>query len=285
MDDNRVDEPYIMPERWSEELVSAGFQQPDAIVPDKMAPYHGSATIMASAAPRAKMPTGLTIMYNDLDGPYVQEMKEYLESIGVRVDLCHFGDSFPPSQDIISLIDFQDPLVHSATEESFHQLVGYLVELKARLFWVTKSSQIQCEDPRAAMILGLARTARNEMAIELFTIEIESCASTPAIIGSILRILFRIHALDAQPASLDPDWEYAVLGNDVFVPRMHWQIMDHALSEAPYAQSSHFKCLNLRVPGVPQTMEWVNKDCPSLGDGEVWIKTKAVGLNFRVYIV
>ncbi len=46
-DDGRVDEPYVRPERWNEELVAAGFSPLDAVVFDSPEPYCIGAAMVA----------------------------------------------------------------------------------------------------------------------------------------------------------------------------------------------------------------------------------------------
>ena len=209
-------------------------------------------------------------------------MSTHLKSAGVDVDIYRFGESLPPSQDAISLLDLQEPLVHGLDEKSFEQLFGHLRTLKTKMVWVTRSSQILCQDPRSAMILGLARTARNEMSLKLFTVEVDDRCAAAFVIDAIARILFRVNTLDIHGEATDPDWEYALVGDEVLVPRLHWQGMRDALVQSGPEKDSSLKTLNIRTPGLLQTMEWVCEDRPVFGDDEVLVQTKAVGLNFRV---
>ncbi|KAL4998919.1 hypothetical protein BDV10DRAFT_200929 [Aspergillus recurvatus] len=284
-EDGRPDQPYISPQRWSEELSAAGFQAPEAIVLDRPVPYQSSAGILASTAPRSERSSRITLLCYDEKGPYVQEMSTQLQSIGVEVDICRFEEALPHSQDAISLLDLQEPLVHDLDEKSFEQLFGHLRALKTKMVWVTRSSQILCQDPRSAMVLGLARTARNEMSLKLFTVEVDDSCAVAFVIDAIARILFRVNTLDIHGAATDPDWEYALVGDEVLVPRLHWQEMGDALVQSSPEKDSSLKTLNIRTPGLLQTMEWVGEDRPELDDDDVLVQTKAVGLNFRDVLI
>jgi hypothetical protein len=172
-EDNRAEQPYISPERWTKELVAAGFQAPEAIVLDYVAPYQCSAGIIASRESRVTKPSRVTLFCHAPDAPYVTEMRLSLEMLNIGTDVCEFGQSLP-AQDVISLLDLQEPTIHGMSEHTFSTLIANLKSLKANMLWITPASQVNCEDPRAAMILGLARTARNEMSIRLFTVEVDS---------------------------------------------------------------------------------------------------------------
>ncbi|KAL6231526.1 hypothetical protein BDW75DRAFT_247843 [Aspergillus navahoensis] len=284
-EDGRPNQPYITPERWSDELTAAGFQPPEAIVLDRPVPYQSSTGILASAAPRTERSSRITLLCYDEKGSYVREMSTHLQSIGVEVDICRFEEALPLSQDIISLLDLQEPLVHDLDEKSFEKLFGHLRTLKTKMVWVTRSSQILCHDPKSAMVLGLARTARNEMSLKLFTVEIDDRCAVSFAIDAITRILFRVNTLDIHGAATDPDWEYALVGDEVLVPRLHWQGMRDALVHSSSEKDSGLKTLNIRTPGLLQTMEWVGEDRPALGDDDILVQTKAVGLNFRDVLI
>lgn len=281
-EDGRTDQPYISPSRWVEELTAAGFQVPEAIVMDRPVPYQSSAGILASAAPRSNVPLRITLLCYDEDGFCVQEMIAQLQSREIEVDICQLGDTLPPSQDVISLLDLQSPIVHDLDEMLSEQLFGHLRTLKTKMLWVTRSAQINCQDPRTAMFLGLARTARNEMSLKLATLEVDDRYEVTIITDAAARILLRMNTLDIHGDAMDPDWEYALVDNDILVPRLHWQSMSDALVEAVPQTQSSLKTLNIRTPGLLQTMEWVNGESLMLGDDDVLVNIKAVGLNFRV---
>jgi hypothetical protein len=93
-----------------------------------------------------------------------------------------------PDQDDISLLDLQEPLIHGKSEETFATLIGYFKSLKANMLWAILASQVNCEDPRASMILGLARAARIEMSIGLFTVEIDSVTTASTATEKVAQI-------------------------------------------------------------------------------------------------
>lgn len=282
-EDDRVDEPYISPARWEKELIAAGFKNPEHVL-DGIAPYHQSAGIMASVDIKSKPLAKVSVLAHDANGPYVQDVKSALELQGLGVDVFTFGQELP-AQDVISLLDLQADTVHEFTEESFKTMISHLQTLNAKMVWVLGSAQVKCRDPKAAMSIGLARTARNELSAKLFTLEVEPAAAIQDVTKAISDILVRIQHPELDPEDMDPDWEFALVDGKVLVPRLHWQTMSEAFdSTAVAANASSSKFLTVKTPGLLHTIGWSEETKKPLTEGEVRVKTKAVGLNFRVII-
>lgn len=283
-DDDRVHEPYVTPERWTQELVAAGFNKPDALVLDGDAPYHQSVGIIASPAISFAKSPRATLMCYSADGPYVGEMRSALEVSGIPTDTYLFGQGQPPPrQDIISLLDMQELTVHGFSQEAFATTVSCLTALGAKMIWVMPAAQVGCEDPRSAMTLGLARTARNELSAKIYTVELDGSTPVPEATRAVAEVLSRVYKPELDGDAMDPDWEYAVVNGQVLVPRFHWQPMLEAFSgSAEEADGSLSKALTIRSPGLLHTMEWVQSPRQGPLEGQVVVETKAVGLNFRV---
>ncbi|KUI61191.1 Lovastatin diketide synthase LovF [Cytospora mali] len=287
--DGRVDKPWVSPERWTQELVAAGFQEPESIVLDDASPYHVNAGILVPRESRKTRPSRVTLLCHSLESHLTAEMQRSLDNQGVPVDICTFGQPLPPQQDVVSLLDLQDPILHGMSEETFKRVIRYLESHKATLLWVTRASQVSCEDPRAAMVLGLTRTARNEMSIPLLTVEVDS-ATAPSIAASrVVEILLRAKSTHVNPESVDPDYEYAIVNGEVLVPRLHWVTMSQAFSqhrnETELQQASVRKRLTMKTPGLLHTMSWSDASTRKLAEGEILVETKAVGLNFRDVLI
>lgn len=271
-----------MPERWTKELVTAGFEKPEAIVLDYAVPYQTNAGIIASRASRATKPARVTLLCHTPDGPYVAEMRHALEALDIAVDTCRLGQDLP-ANDIISLLDLQEPLIHGMTENTFASLIGSLKSLKGVMLWVTQASQVNCEDPRAAMMLGLARTARNDLLIKLFTVEIDSLTPPFTASEAIAKILLRANSPHVDPQHTNPDYEFAISNGEILVPRLHWQtVSDSFTRHAPGIEGTARKYIDVETPGLLYTMGWNEAKIESPGHDEVLIQPKAAGLNFRV---
>ena len=283
-EDSRAEQPYISPERWTKELVAAGFQAPEAIVLDYVAPYQCSAGIIASRESRATKPSRVTLLCHAPDAPYVAEMRLSLKMLNIGTDVCEFGQSLP-AQDVISLLDLQEPTIHGMSEHTFSTLIVNLKSLKANMLWITPASQVNCEDPRAAMILGLARTARNEMSIRLFTVEVDSATPPSTATEAVAKILLRVNTPKIDLEHTNPDYEFAISNGKILVPRLHWETLSDAFKQHKEDVGiSTRKQINVKTPGLLHTMYWTEDKIKSPAEGEVLVQTKAAGLNFRVRV-
>ncbi|PHH93162.1 hypothetical protein CDD83_18 [Cordyceps sp. RAO-2017] len=282
-EDGRADEPYITPERWSEELVAAGFLKPDVSIPDCVAPYQTCASILASADTRTSKPSRVGLLCYGPRGPYVEEVRESLASLGIAVDTCILGQPLP-GQDVISLLELEKPLVDDLCEESFRSLIGHMRELDGRLIWATRPSQVGCQDPRYSLILGLARSARKEFSVKLYTVEIDDSSSASAA-GALARILLHVRRPERVSDSMQPDWEYGVVNDEVLIPRFHGQTISDALSQPEEDRPGRpptMQRLTLDTPGLLQNMRWSEVEREIPGHGQALLRMEAVGLNFRV---
>ncbi|KAH9986166.1 KR domain-containing protein [Xylariaceae sp. FL0662B] len=287
--DNRVDKPWVSPQRWTQEFVSAGFQEPESIVLDDAVPYHVNAGIIVSRESRKTKPSRVTLLCHSFDAPYTTEMRRSLEALDVPLGICTFGEALPAQQDVISLLDLQEPVLHGMSEETFKTVIGYLESQKATMLWAIRASQIACEDPRTAMMLGLARTARNEMSLPLFTIEVDGATSPSAATEAITKILLRANSSHVNPESMDPDYEYAIVNDEILIPRLHWQTMSKAFTQLGDKKEADDvtmrKHITMKMPGLLHTMSWSDAKTRSLAEGDILVETKAVGLNFRDVLI
>jgi hypothetical protein len=160
---------------------------------------------------------------------------------------------------------------------------------------LTKPSQMRRADPRYAGILGLLRTARNELGTPLCTLELDGVStpsssplSSPPPLEETWRIVFdvcqkarRMRAVE-QDALSDLDYEFAFSGGTVYLPRFHWISVAGELVE-PRGDHQMYKRLEIGKRGSLQTMKWVEKlILNNLGGEEIYVNVRAVGMNFKV---
>ncbi|KAJ3464711.1 hypothetical protein MRS44_009497 [Fusarium solani] len=288
-EDNRVEQPWVAPECWAEKLVAAGFQKPEAIVLDSDKPYQISAGIIASRGVRSTLPSKVAVLCHTADEPHAVEMISRLGAIGIDVETCLWGQPLP-SCDIISVLELEKPLLHEMSEETFKTIIAYFQSHKARVIWVTEACQIDCANPEPAMMLGLARTVRNEYSLQMYTVELDKRTTTSRATEAIIDIWGRVSTPDLDPESMDHDHEYALVDGRILIPRFHWETMSGAFSGAarkePRDVEVALKHLNMSTPGLLRTMKWIDGGVPAApAKGEVLVEVKAVGLNFRDVIL
>lgn len=278
-----MEQPWVAPECWVEKLTATGFQKPEAIVLDSAVPYQISAGIIASRGNRSTLPSKVAILCHTTNGPYLAEMRRRLDSMGIAVETCLWGQPLPDC-DIISLLDLHEPLLHEMSEEIFKTIVGYFQKHKARMIWVTEACQIDCQNPKPAMTLGLARTVRNEYSLDLFTVELDNSTTVPRATEAVVDILCRVSTPDLSLESMDHDHEYAIVDGNVLIPRFHWQTVTSAFAGAKHTEDydGTVKRINMSTPGLLHTMRWADGISKAPAKNEVLVEVKAVGLNFRV---
>ncbi|KAI1361572.1 putative polyketide synthase [Xylaria arbuscula] len=287
VEDGRSEQPYMSPESWIEALISVGFQAPEAVKLDGNAPYHNSAGIIAARPTTTSTLRRITLLCHDSDDPYAIEIRQILQEKDISIENCFFGEPLPTNQEVISLLDLQRPTVCDLDNSGFDVIMNYLQTHKQRILWIMRGSQIGCTDPRAAMTLGLARTARNELSVNLVTVEIDSEATPASTAAAIHKLLFQASS-SVGPDSLNPDYEFAVVDDEILIPRFHWQTApDASMRYRGHAvrENEELRSLLIGTPGLLRTMSWSGGDIPTPADGEVLVKTEAVGLNFRDVLI
>jgi acyl transferase domain-containing protein/SAM-dependent methyltransferase len=222
-EDGRYDEPYLSPERWEEELIAAGFGSVDVVLPDPSDNVFRLSTMMVAKPKRsqeAAIKKKVTLLYSAESipsGPFAKE----LEAQGYDIHRCTIGEALPLGQDVISLLDAEKPFfdgIDSAGFEQFQKLVENLNVNRSGLLWVTQSSQAQHPDPRYALIHGLSRSIRSEMAIDFATCEVDDFASSTA--ARALVDIFTKYSERQDDGLLGPDYEYAISSGMTFVNRL-----------------------------------------------------------------
>jgi hypothetical protein len=278
-DDGRVDEPYVGPGRWQDELERAGFDRPHVVV-DAEEPHQLNAVMIAKPKGASLKPINsqVTILY-DQQGENVTALSQKLQSRGYTVQLCTFGDELPEHQDIISVLDDDSPFFQVVNEhrfKAFQRLLAHLGNSECGLFWVTRPSQVQCKDPLYAQILGAARSARNEDLVDFATCEVDNMAmSLDAVIDTFMHFQKR-----QEDESLRPDYEYAITKGTINVPRIYpFQYTEEA---SPESDGEYRMSLAAEKPGRLSSLRWQSKSIQTLVGDQVEIKVFAAGVSLKV---
>lgn len=154
--DDRIEEPYISPERWNDQLQAAGFAELKTVLYDDEPPYQANVNMLARPLQIAKPKNRATLLCGKVGGPSLIHAEAALLSIGYEVDICQFPHTPPPGQDIVSLLELQEPFFSNITAESLSQFLKYMTLLqtmKIGILWLTKPSQINCQDPNYSHVM------------------------------------------------------------------------------------------------------------------------------------
>ena len=210
---------------------------------------------------------------------FTLEVQKYLQSRGTVVDLRTLHQGLPADQDILSLLDNETPFLENVSEADFLAFQNLIKELTTQaLVWITRASQMAAPDPSFSSCLGLIRTLRQELSLPLATVELD-CLDDSAltIIGKVLD-KFQSRTSDEV---LDPDYEFVLRDGIIHIGRFHPISVQNELSSV--AQNTNNVTLNIGQPGLLQTLRWVAGDISEPEKHEVIIRTKAVGINFKVF--
>ena len=277
LEDSRSDEPYVDTKRWRNELVAAGYDTADAVIPDSAQPSPQlHAVMIARPSINHILKKRVSLLCRDTKtdlGPILQE----LENQGYEAIRCTMHDLPPPGQDVIALLDTEEPFFDDIDSNTFDLFRNFLHNLdNSGILWVTQLAQMHCQDPRFAQIIGTARTMRSELLIDFATCEVHDINS------SVIQVIqvFTKFQKRAMNDFLEPDFEYAVYKGIINIGRFY----PFALSEDLLVSNpSDRAILDISIPGRPSTLHWARKPALSpLRPDEVEVEVYAVGLNFRV---
>jgi hypothetical protein len=266
------------------ELHETGFAPAEAFVQEAVSVSRHLVTIMTSPARRLEDHTssGSVSLLSELpQGKIATLVCKALERTGLDVELVSLNDV--PQYDVLSILDLDQDgsFTNELQPERFAQFQGFMDHLSGRgLLWLTKSCQMSCREPQYARIIGLARTLRNEQALDFATLELdEVCSGTT--MDAICNVFGAFRRRDTS-SKRSFDFEHAISGGVVYVPRFHWMHVGQSLTVEPSTEMPS-KRLEMEKQGSLKSLRWVEQPtaAPPTGN-EVLVQVRAVGINFKV---
>jgi acyl transferase domain-containing protein/2-polyprenyl-3-methyl-5-hydroxy-6-metoxy-1,4-benzoquinol methylase len=274
--DGRNQEPYVSPGRWEAELLNSGFAGLDMIMLDSEEPYQLNAVMTARPHKETVVNKDIVILCQDKSA-VPRKLLESLTGAGYLVSLSELADEPPCGTNVLAIVDETGPFFDSPTLSSYKYLQNWIASIgDATMMWLTKLSQMYCDDPSYAPILGVARSLRSELSMKLVTCEVESIDRS---CETILAVLAKVLSQTGDDA-LKPDFEYAIFDNEVYVGRYHPFSIEQSLRVPPAGE----KITSLKVGkkrGI-SSLHWASSSLLPLSDDSIEVTTKAFGLNFRV---
>lgn len=206
------------------------------------------------------------------------QVAETFRENGHEVNWGRFDSEPPHDHDIVVLLgkDLENPYLYHMDEAMFSALQDYLRKVKTRILWLTPAIQLSCGDPRSGLILGLARTLRHEMLLDISTVELDKFDASTAL--AVLRIYTEI-GRKREMKHLEPEYEFALEDDLVHVGRCHWGNLPR--HQASSSQEAILK-LDIGSYGILDTLGWRRIDSCAPTEDEVEIDIRYIGLNFRV---
>ncbi|KAL4878208.1 hypothetical protein BJY04DRAFT_221358 [Aspergillus karnatakaensis] len=275
--DGRQWEPYVPPERWNAELRAAGLSGADAVIHDG----HMNAHIISSLPkPASRIDKRVTILC-ETSSAAANLFHEILQARGYTSTIRRLADELPDNQLVISLLELDAPQLHLPTQERYLDIRNLLTSLdKKPMLWVTRSSQIQCSDPRYASTLGLLRTARRELGVTVATLELDSIDEQA--FNKVLVVADRLLRSNNPETPLDPVLEYACVRGTLMVGKFYSAIVQEELLYDE-VRDSDAAVLRIRSPGNLKTLSWGRMSIPLPTSADDWVEVqpRAFGVNLR----
>ncbi|KAL8335898.1 hypothetical protein RB598_009873 [Gaeumannomyces tritici] len=289
--DGRAEEPYIDLAAWGRALADAGLAV-SASVPDSPREdlRQNNLMIVRHAGTVARSPSGREVTLLCRPGedlPVLDELKRELGVLGFVANQRGLGDEVPPGEDVIALLDHGPEAFFDGIDEerygAFRGLVGAAAAGGAAILWLTRLCQVApVESPAHAQVIGVARALRSEVGAALATCEVDdpraSAGSVAAVFAHFAAAREEAAGSDGDPAALDPDYEYAVVGGVVHTGRFY-----------PFSLADELRCadagdrvvLRTEKPGLLAALTWSRQAPTPLEGNLVDVKVSAAGLNFR----
>ncbi|KAE8356836.1 hypothetical protein BDV28DRAFT_41348 [Aspergillus coremiiformis] len=278
--EGRGERPYIPVDKWHNELVNAGFKGVETFRYDSEPPYQVNAHIL-SRVPSVKPPERgeVWLLYRTVIKDWAQDLARELTATGYSVRWCTIKQAPSPGANIISLIDLEGPFFHELTPTDFESFQSYVSSLiDSHLVWLTRSVQMECDDPRYALVLGVARTIRHEIAPNFATLEIDQVDRTA--LRPVAEV-FEWFLFQKNEPGATQEYEFALREGAIHVPRLHWSSFEAQQVEVPESQVP--RILDIEAYAMLDSLTWTCADLASdeLGKEEIEVDIKYVGLNFR----
>ncbi|KAF7552999.1 hypothetical protein G7Z17_g3945 [Cylindrodendrum hubeiense] len=277
--DGRSDEPYLYPEGSEQRLHDAGFDGIHALHRDS----YINANMIAMPKLDENTSRKVTLLYLDSTEGHVRGVHGALQEAGYGVDLCLLGDTPHPDQDVVAVLDVEKRFFHDMSEDEFTKFKSFVAEVHGGILWVTGAAQIKCVDPRYALTLGVARTVRTELGLDIATLELDVFDKTAW--GAVAEVLteFQSRSSVADNDEIKPNLEWAFADGTVHVGRFHWTSINKELDNLGVTGGA--MKLNLGTRGLLSSLHWKRYTPPEPVGDAVQVRVHAVGLNFKDVMV
>ena len=223
------------------------------------------------------------------------KLQERLENARVRLSSLQDGLF---TDNICVLLSFDNELfLPNLRESEFHCLQRLVLNARG-ILWVTTGAVLECANPSAATITGLARTLRVENPhLRFATLDLDPHDLSLARVTELISTMVEGPCFAPEATLGDVDFEYADRGGQLHVARIvdNEEVTQslHDLTTTPDAKIAAFfqqgRPLTLEAgqPGLLDTLRWVDDSERGLrpGPDEICLKACAFGVNFRDLLV
>ncbi|UKZ52811.1 hypothetical protein TrVGV298_006598 [Trichoderma virens] len=297
--DNRKWGPRLSESEWDIHLRQQGFDGLHvSFRDDSREDVYQSSLIFSVAVETSSppLPKNAVVVKPPVADPVVDSMasklSKFLNKEGVQVEVISLQDAKATNfsgKACIVAIESNKPLLHEIKSEDWDSAKKAVLGSRSTL-WLTNGGTMECATPESSLIVGLSRTIRGENpGLQFTTLDLDPEESIDS--DSTCATISQIFKSKADPSNAE--WEYALRSGLLNVPRLYPDQEVSSLFETgtkdppavklPFNQPGRALALEIKVPGILDTFQFT--DCDEyplpLGDLEVEIKVKAVGMNFH----
>ncbi|KAL4860896.1 hypothetical protein BDV12DRAFT_208692 [Aspergillus spectabilis] len=282
--DPEEDDDRIIPiETWDKELRHAGFSGVEASGYDGNSRCHLYRTFVSRVQSESRIHGGTIYLLCPSEGDHniwFHEIKKQLTQLAYKVEQCTLGDEIPHGLRVISLLDLHGPFFSNISEQDWTRF-QQIVLLKPQIIWVTKSVELNCENPDFALVMGVSRTARQEQEIPFATLQLDNFdpSSAKALVAVSQKFFSSVH----RNRLIDVDYEFALCDGYIHIPRTRWSSLTDRLLHVPNNNSPIR--LGIGSYGSLHSLFWGETTLDPLGEDDLDVEIQCVGLNFRDLMV
>lgn len=288
-DDNRTTVPYVSPERWNDELVASEFTGNDFVVLDDDDPnYTLRATIVSSKVVNRLVSTVIGdklrmafLITLDSSSEMTASIVEAFQDTDFDLSVGDLVDELPSNRDVIISLDIADSFeqLDDTAFIRFQKMVRSF-DVNRRILWLVRSAETQCDDMCTAYAVGIARTLRTELGLELYTLETKGTGKE---LSSFVLPLF--DKITGEKYTSDPvaDSEYAIVNGAICVARYQPFTLLNELAAKSIGEDPTHSVLEIhdRKKTVAEP-SWVRKvSHVDLVSTDIEVETRFAGLNFH----
>ncbi|THC99642.1 hypothetical protein EYZ11_000909 [Aspergillus tanneri] len=138
-EDNRIDQPYVSPQRWDTELRAAGFTGNDATTYDLDPPYHCHFTMLSRVMPTSDTKRDILLLTNGVQSQIAKTIAYKFLDHGCTINWGTLDDTPPTDYCVVSLLDLDDPYLYNMSESDYTKSSNGLD--KSRI-WIQNTSSL-----------------------------------------------------------------------------------------------------------------------------------------------
>jgi acyl transferase domain-containing protein/NADPH:quinone reductase-like Zn-dependent oxidoreductase len=274
--DGRQEQPFVSPERWDGELKAAGFTGTDSVVYDNSPPFQVTAYMTSRNLSNDSHPKDVTLVVSVEHSSDAHNLEARLLESGYRVNRSTLDDIQNVEGVVIFLLDLEGPFFHSITPQKWIAFREYLSQAtSSATIWVTRPSQMKCDDPRFSLVLGLARTVRQELAHDFVTFEVDTLDENAC---HALRQVYEKFQKQKQSNDMI-EYEYSYINNSIHISRYEQFPAIEKLRS--HSTESVYKSLDIEQYGALETLYWSEHKRRKPTAGQVEVELHFAGLSFK----